>query len=108
MARQRSPSAAREPREPIGQALADLLDAKHPRPHGGELDRQRQTVEAAAEVDDGRLVRRRQLERARCRSRTLHNEHDRRVLARLRERLGRTGKRQLERRHGQHALARHR
>jgi len=50
------------------------------KPGRSELDGQRQAVEAAAQLRDRELVRCAELELARCRGRSLHEQHDRLVL----------------------------
>ena len=67
MPRQGSAASAGKQAEPVGQAIKDLLGGQDTRPDRGELDRQRQAVEPAAQIYDRRLVGDGQLERARCR-----------------------------------------
>src|SRR4029453_5374655 len=88
MTRERGAVSSRQQTEPVGQAVEDLLDGKGSRPDRRELDPQRQTVEPAAEIHDGRLVGGDQLEVARCRYRPLGKEQDRLVLSQSREWLG--------------------
>ena len=59
LARQGRPASPGEQGEPVGQPIEDLLSGEDAGPNGGELDRQRQPVEPAAQLGDGRLVRRR-------------------------------------------------
>ena len=58
-----------EHRQPLGEAVADLLRRQHPDPGRGELDRQRDPVQLAAQGDDRRRVVRGQLEVRACRGR---------------------------------------
>ena len=64
------------------QATEDLLDRQDPGPHRRQLDRQWQTVEPPAKVDDRHPVRVVQLEMAR-RRRPLGEQHDGLVLLQL-------------------------
>ena len=55
------PRVATEPRaiedvDAVGQSRGDLRNAHRPRPCRGDLDRERQAVESAAEVDDDRKI----------------------------------------------------
>ncbi|GAA1688101.1 hypothetical protein GCM10009733_100900 [Nonomuraea maheshkhaliensis] len=107
MAGQRGAAAPGEQPEPVVEAFEDLLGGQHPRPDRGQLDRQRQAVEAAAQVGHGGLVGRGQLERAGACRGPLGEQADRLVPPQLRERRA-GGRRQVERRYGHHVLARHR
>jgi hypothetical protein len=85
--RQCCPASAGQQRESVGQPLQDLLGGQDPGPHGGKFDRQRQTVEASAQLNDSRLVVRGQVEHPRCGGRTFGEEQNRFVLAELRQRF---------------------
>ena len=50
VARQGGAAPAGEQAEPVGQAIEDLLGGQYSRPDRGELDRQRQAVEATAQA----------------------------------------------------------
>src|SRR6266851_8298469 len=97
MTRKRSAAASRKQAEPVSQAIEDLLSAKDAGSYGRELDRQWKTVEPAAQINDGPLIRGGQLEGARSRGRTLHEQHDGLVLSKPSERFGRASRRQFER-----------
>ena len=56
-------ASSRQEGEPVRQPIEDLLDGEHAHPHGGKLDREREAVESSTQGDDGRSVRRSQLER---------------------------------------------
>ena len=51
----RAPAAGQQV-EPVGQSLGDALDAHHARPGGGQLDGQRDPVQALADGGHGRGV----------------------------------------------------
>ena len=109
MARQRGAAPAGQQAEPVGQPVEDLLHGEDPGPDRGQLDRQRQAVEPAAQVDDRRLVGGGQLERARGRRRPLGEQHDRLVPAAARASgSAGSGRGQLQGRHRDHVLPRHR
>jgi hypothetical protein len=59
-----------------GDPLDGGVDGRRqdPRPNRGELNGKRQTVQPTAQVYDRRLVRRSQLELARCRRRPLREQ----------------------------------
>ena len=50
MTRERSAAPSGEQREPVAQAVEDLLNAQDAGPDRGKLDRQRQAVEPPAEA----------------------------------------------------------
>ncbi|MFY4695353.1 hypothetical protein [Burkholderia glumae] len=52
VARQRGAKTARQQREPVGQPLVDAVDAEADDARGGQLDRERNAVEAAADLAD--------------------------------------------------------
>ena len=87
MTRQSRPASSRQEREPVGQPIEDLLGGEDSCSDSRELDRQRQTVETAAQPDDGRLVRGGQLERPRCGDRALGEQQDGLVLSQPGERF---------------------
>jgi hypothetical protein len=98
MTREGGAAPSRQQTEPVGQAVEELLRGQDPRSDRRKLDRQRQTVEPAAEIHDGRLVRGGQLEAARCRQRPLREQQDRLVLSQPGQWPGSDGRGQLERR----------
>ena len=53
MAGEPGPVAAGQQPEAVGQPLRDVGDGEHAEPGGGQLDGQRQAVEAADDLDDG-------------------------------------------------------
>ena len=57
MTSHRRSRSAGEQAEPIVKAIADLIDREHFRARGGELDRQRNAVEAPADLGDSCGVR---------------------------------------------------
>ena len=57
------PCPVDEQAEAVVESVGDLLDAEHPDPRGGELDRQRDAVEPPADLGDGPRGRRRHGER---------------------------------------------
>src|SRR5262252_10695113 len=98
MTRQSSAHSAGEQTEPIRQAFENLVWRKDSRSDRGELDRQRQSIEAPAEICDRCAVGVGQLESAgRC-GRSLGKQQDGLVLAQLIEWLESALGRQLERR----------
>ena len=86
----------------------DLVHGEDPRPDRRELDRERQTVEPAAQIHDRPLVGGGQLEPAGCCRSPLREELDRLVLAELIEGLVGLSSRQLERWDRQNVLTRNR
>ena len=98
------PAAAGEQPEAVVEALDDLLDRQDARPGGGQLQRQRQAVEAMAELGDQRRRRRRQLD-ARLRRRPLDEELDSLRRADRLDRRRSIRRREAERRHMAHRLA---
>ena len=69
-----------EHRQPLGEAVADLLRRQHPDPGGGKLDGQRDSVQLAAQRGDRRCVVRGQLEVGSCRRGAVHEQVDRLVV----------------------------
>ena len=107
LTRQRRATSSGQQREPVGQPIEDLLGGEDSGSNRGKLDRQRQAVETAAQLDDGRLIRAGQLERPRGGGRTLGEQQHRFVLPKLGERFASVGRRKPERRHGDDVLTRH-
>ncbi len=107
MTRERGAASSVQQSEPVAQPVEDLLRAEGPRPDRGELDRQRQTVEPAADRDNRFPVRRAEFERAGCRRRPLDEKHHGLVLPELAERFFAAAQRQFERRDGHDMLTRH-
>ena len=99
--------ARRQQPEPIAQPAEHRLGSQDPDPRRGELDRQRQAVEADADLGDRRRVLVRDLEPGPHRPSALDEQRDRLVLGELRQRrkVGRV--RQAERRNRVLLLARH-
>ncbi len=107
MTRQCSATSSSEQSETVGQAFEDLFSREDSGSDRGELDRQRKPIEPPAEVDDRGLIRVGQLEGARCRHRTLYEQHHRFVVSQLTERHTSVTWRQLERRDLYHVLPRY-
>ena len=107
MTRECRPASAGEQRKSVRQAIHDLLHAEDSGSDRREFNRQRQTVEPAAQRDDHRLVRAVELEGARCRSRPLTKQHHGFVLSQLSEWLRSVSWRDLQRRNGDDVLAWH-
>src|SRR5437868_11894459 len=105
MTRECRPASAGEQRKSVRQAIHDLLHAEDSGSDRREFNRQRQTVEPAAQRDDHRLVRAVELEGARCRSRPLTKQHHGFVLSQLSEWLRSVSWRDLQRRNGVDWLA---
>ena len=99
--------ARRQQPEPIAQPAEHRLGSQDPDPSRGELDRQRQAVQADADLGDRRRILVRDLESGPHRPSTLDEQRDRLVLGELRQRrkVGRV--RQAERRNRVLLLARH-
>jgi hypothetical protein len=102
----RPPSSGQE-YESVGQPIEDLFGGEDSRPYGGELDGQRQAVEAPAQPDHGRLVRAGQHERPRCGDRTLGEQQNGFVLPELGEWFSAVGRRKPQWRHGDNVFPRH-
>jgi hypothetical protein len=107
MTRECGAASAGEQRKSVGQAIEDLPHAEDSGSDRGELNGQRQTIEPAAQRDDRCLVRASELERARCRSRALTEQHDGFVLSQMIERFCSVSRRHLQRRNGDDVLAWH-
>jgi hypothetical protein len=105
--RQRGAPSSGQECEPVGQPIEDLFGREDSGPNGGQLDRERQTVEAAAQLDDGCLVRAGQLEGSRCGGSALGEQCHGLVLPKLGEWLIAVGRRKPERRHRDDMLPGH-
>ena len=88
MARQRGAAGAGQQAEAVAQPLENLLHGQDPRPDRGQLDRQRQAIEPAAQVGDSPPVGLGQLEGAGRRPGAFDEERHSLVLAQPVQRLG--------------------
>ncbi len=76
MARWCGSAPSDEQMESVVETLDQLIQAKGAKSHGRELDRQRDAVQAARQLDDGGLVVRGHLEGCAGLSRTLDEQGD--------------------------------
>ena len=104
MARECSPRSVCEQTKAVAQTHADLLDVEDSRSDGGELDRQWQSIQPAAQIDHGRLIRCGQLECAGRRRRPVCKQHDCLVLLQVGELLACISRWEFQRSNGHHVL----
>ena len=76
MARRCGSAPSDEQMETVVETLDQLIEAKRAKPHGRELDRQRDAVEATRQLDHGGLVVRGHLEGSAGLSRALDEQGD--------------------------------